>query len=73
MEIFQKIADFFNNLSTGGMMTGILIVVEFVLRLTKSDKPRSILIWIANAADMIAKAFRAIADFFAKLPPQSLK
>ncbi len=49
------------------------IVVEFTLRFSKTEKPKSIIRMIASIARMSGVALIAIADFSDKVLPQRTK
>lgn len=61
--MLDQIQNFLNTL--GGQAAMVTIVIEFALRLVKSEKPLSI-------AHGIAKLTRTIADFLDKVLPQNL-
>lgn len=58
--------------SAEGASVAIALVLEFVLRLIKSEKPLGILRMIAAAGHLLAKVIEAAADLLDKVLPQKL-
>lgn len=48
-------------------------LVEAVLRLVKTEKPKSILLVISAVCDSLALLFKAFSDFLNRVIPQNLK
>jgi len=59
--------------SATGMSATIAIVLEFVLRLVKSDKPLSILYVISNVIKKLSEILTKVSDLLDKVIPQRLK
>jgi len=51
----------------------VAVIVEFALRLVKSDKPKSILIMIADGSKLIGNALVSVSGFLDKVIGQRLK
>lgn len=60
-----------NHLMGSAVIIGV--VLEAVLRLFKSEKPRSILLVIAVVSEQLGKFFAAVAKFLHSVLPQRLK
>ncbi len=58
--------------SAQGSAAAAAVIVEFVLRLVKSDKPLSILHLVAAGAHVGASVIGAAADLLDKVLPQNL-
>lgn len=54
-------------------MSGLVLVVEFVLRLVPSDKPKSILLAIASVLGLVGAVLTKASEVLNKLIPQKLK
>lgn len=71
MLVIQQAIDFLN--ANMGMTGMIALVVEMILRLVKSEQPKSLLYGLAaiirKTADLLSKA----AEFLDKILPQRLK
>ena len=57
----------------GGVVGGIAIVVELLLRLVKSDRPRSIIHLVSRVMQAIAALIGRAGDLLDKVLPQKLK
>jgi DNA-binding HxlR family transcriptional regulator len=60
-----------NNLMASAGIAGLML--EAVLRLIKTEKPKSILYAIADGAHKVADILKGIATFLDKILPQRLK
>lgn len=69
-EFLAKLIEFIANPQVA-LIAGV--VLEFALRLSKTDKPKSIIRMIASMARMSGAALIAIADFSDKVLPQRTK
>lgn len=72
MELIQSIIDFINN----NLMTvaaSIAFVLEFLMRIIKTEKPKSILLAIAAFCSLVGALFSKLAEFLNKIIPQNLK
>lgn len=58
--------------SVEGQVSIVAVVVEFVLRLFKSDKPRSLLLVLSSALKGIGAMFSALSSLLDKIIPQRL-
>lgn len=73
MEFLQHILDWFTNLSTGGMIGTIAMIVEFLLRMIKTPKPLSLLYVVRDGMDIIAKIFGKVVELLDRILPQRTK
>lgn len=71
MEFLDKILAFLS--SAEGASLTIAVVVEFILRMIKSEKPLSILYLIANVAKKSGEILVKIGNLIDKVLPQRLK
>lgn len=71
MEFLDKILAFLS--SAEGASLTIAVVVEFILRMIKSEKPLSILYLIANVAKKSGEILVKISNLMDKVLPQRLK
>lgn len=69
-DFFAKLIEFLANPQVA-IIVGV--VLEFSLRMAKTDKPQSIIRAIASIARVAGKALVAIADFSDKVLPQRTK
>lgn len=71
-DVFNQISGFINNnLMAASAIVGV--AVEFSLRLTKSEKPLSILHTISFVIKKSGEILGGIANFMDKILPQKLK
>lgn len=73
MEILTKVYEWFVHLSTGGMLTTIAMIVEFMLRMVKTSKPLSMLYVFRDGVQMAAKIFGVMVEILDKVLPQRVK
>lgn len=71
MEFLDKILAFLS--SAEGASLTIAVVVEFILRMIKSEKPLSILYLIANVTKKSGEILVKIGNLMDKVLPQRLK
>lgn len=71
MEFLDKILAFLS--SAEGASLTIAVVVEFILRMVKSEKPLSILYLIANVTKKSGEILVKIGNLMDKVLPQRLK
>lgn len=71
MEWINKALDFLA--SAEGASVTIALVVEFVLRFVKSEKPLSVLYLVASSLKGLGNLFEAAGHFLDKILPQKLK
>jgi hypothetical protein len=69
-EFLSKLIDALAN-PQAALIVGI--VLEFALRLSKTEKPQSIIRAVASVLRMVGKAMVSIADFTDKVLPQRTK
>lgn len=71
MEIINSIIEFIDNnlMASVGMIS---MVLEFIFRLIKSDKPKSIVWVVRDFIDGIGRALGKIAELLDKVLPQRL-
>lgn len=70
--VFNQIVDFINN-NLGAASAIVGVAVEFSLRLTKSEKPLSILHTISFVIKKSGEILSGVANFMDKVLPQKLK
>lgn len=70
--VFNQIVDFINN-NLGAASAIVGVAVEFALRLTKSEKPLSILHTISFVIKKSGEILSGVANFMDKVLPQKLK
>jgi len=70
--VFNQIVDFINN-NLGAASAIVAVAVEFSLRLTKSEKPLSILHTISFVIKKSGEILSGVANFMDKVLPQKLK
>lgn len=73
MEILNKILEAISSFGAGPLVATIAIAVEFVLRLIKSEKPRSILYLIADGTKAVGGIISKLGEIMDKVLPQRLK
>lgn len=72
MDFLAQIAAFVtNSLPAQASIAGI--VLEMILRMWPSEKPKSILLMISSMIHMMASIFSGMASFLDKIIPQNLK
>jgi hypothetical protein len=49
------------------------VIVEFVLRFSKTEKPKSIILAVASIAKSVGNGLVAVSEFLNKIVPQRLK
>ena len=70
-EIISKLVEFFGH---AGAQAGVLaVVVEFLLRMVKSDKPLSIAYAVARLFRGVGLVATKAAEFLDRILPQKLK
>ena len=70
MEFLEKALELLT--SAEGMTATIAVVLEVVLRLFKSEKPRSILIFVGGAAIKVGAILVKLGDLLDKVVPQRI-
>lgn len=70
-ELFEKALEFLSKMDSAAMT--LAIVLEFVFRLVPSEKPKSILLYVAKGAEMSGKFLVKLAELLNKVIPQKLK
>ncbi len=72
--LFEKLAAFFDAIPMNGtIIIAITAILEVILRLTKSEKPRSILKFIETLLAILASGLQKLSDLLGKVVPDRLK
>ncbi len=72
MALLQTILDFISN-NLMAVATSVAFVLEFLMRIIKTEKPKSILLMIAGFLALVGSIFSKLAEFLNKIIPQNLK
>lgn len=73
MGFLNQILESLNQFMSGGVVATIAIVVEFALRLIKTEKPKSIIYGIAGFFKLAGKVFTKIGEVSDKIFGQQIK
>lgn len=71
MEFLNSVMEFL--VGHEGMVATLAVVVEFVLRLVPSEKPKSIVYLVAGAIKSVGAILSKIGEMLDKILPQNVK
>lgn len=73
MEFLQKLLEMLTQFGLGPLVGVLAIVIETLLRLVKTEQPKSILYLIADGVKLVGSIFVKAGEILDKVLPQRLK
>jgi len=73
LPFLDQVTELIKDLGNGSWMVVITMVVEAVLRLFPTDKPKSVILMIGWVCKQLSGLFEAVANLLNKVIPQNLK
>ena len=73
MEFLQSVINSISEFMTGGVFATVVIVLEMVMRMVKTDKPMSIIYIVSGFLKKSSELLSLIASLLDKVLPQRVK
>lgn len=73
MDLINHYIEVLSNFSNGSMIGTIAVILEFVMRLVPTDKPKSIFYVLSGVVHLLGQMFNVLGDLLDKLIPQKVK